>query len=158
MLASVPKLAIVGVCALLRASRMVGPIAAGFEIDEVGHVAGGNPQLQRRALDRGAVDELRMRHHRGDGGELVDDDAGRRLAAHNRQQRDRRIVAATLELEVRRPWPPDRDWSQLALVPAPTSNRPSLSVLVCASCLGAPALAAHRVTVDWAMGAPPPST
>ncbi len=38
------------------------------------------------------------------------------------------------------------------------ANRPSLSVFVCASCLGAPALAAHRVTVDWAMGAPPPST
>ena len=39
-----------------------------------------------------------------------------------------------------------------------TRKRPSPSVLVCASCLGAPALASHKVTVDWATGAPAPST
>ena len=38
------------------------------------------------------------------------------------------------------------------------TNLPSLSVLVCASCLGGPALAANRVTVDWLMGTPAPST
>src|SRR5208337_3517178 len=38
---------------------------------------------------------------------------------------------------------------------ARTSKRPSSLVLVWASCLGAPELASHNVTVDFAMGAPP---
>ena len=69
---------------------------ASFEVDEVGHIARRNAQLQRGALDRHAVDELRVRPDGRDGGELVDDDACRRLAAHHGQQRDRRIVATRL--------------------------------------------------------------
>src|SRR5271165_5777806 len=41
---------------------------------------------------------------------------------------------------------------------ARTSNLPSSFVLVWPSCWGAPALASHRVTVDFAMGALPPNT
>jgi len=37
-------------------------------------------------------------------------------------------------------------------------KRPSAPLFVCASCFGAPALAAHRVTVELAIGMPPPST
>ena len=46
------------------------------------------------ALDRGAVEELGVRPHRGDGRHLVDRDLGRGLAAQHSQERDRRIVAA----------------------------------------------------------------
>jgi hypothetical protein len=37
-------------------------------------------------------------------------------------------------------------------------KRPSVSVRVSANCLGGPALAAHKVTVDPAIGAPAPAT
>jgi len=44
-------------------------------------------------------------------------------------------------------------------VPVPRiTNLPSLSVLLCASCLGVPAPAANSVTVDWVIGRPPPNT
>src|SRR5262245_11556896 len=41
---------------------------------------------------------------------------------------------------------------------ASTVKRPSAPVLACASCFGAAAVAAHRVTVDPAIGAPAPVT
>ena len=41
---------------------------------------------------------------------------------------------------------------------ASSTKRPSAPVLICASCLGAPALAPKSVTVEFAIGAPPPST
>jgi hypothetical protein len=40
----------------------------------------------------------------------------------------------------------------------PSSNWPSLLVLVCASCLGWPLLATQRVTVEFATGPPPAAT
>ena len=70
--ASVAKLAIVGVWLLLSGSWMVLPHPPVCEIDEVGHVAGGDPQAERVTLDRGAVEELRVRPHRRDGRHLVD--------------------------------------------------------------------------------------
>jgi hypothetical protein len=73
-----------------------GAEVAGFEIDEIGHIARRKAQGERRALDRGPVDELVVSPHRGDGGELVDCDVGRRLAADHRHQRDSRVVKARL--------------------------------------------------------------
>jgi hypothetical protein len=48
------------------------------------------------ALDRGALDELRVRPHRGDSRQLVDHDAGRRFTAQHRHQGYAVIVAARL--------------------------------------------------------------
>ena len=42
--------------------------------------------------------------------------------------------------------------------PVVSAKWPSASVLACASCAGAPALAAHKVTVEFATGAPAVST
>src|SRR6266436_4551386 len=59
-------------------------------------------------------------------------------------------------------WPPLATRYRTASLPgapvALSANRPSLPVRACASCLGAPALAAHKVTVELAIGAPPPRT
>jgi hypothetical protein len=106
-------------------------------------------------LERGAIEELGVRPDRGHGRELVDDDPLRRLAAKHRQQGNGRIVAAALV---------DRGFAAFGnkiqdgiLVRrlfGAKPNRPSARVLVWASCLGSPALAAHSVTVDLASRPP----
>ena len=73
-----------------------GAPAAGFKIDEVGHVARSDTQSKRVTLQRGAVEELRVGPYRRHGRELVDDYLCRRLAADDREERYRRIVAAPL--------------------------------------------------------------
>ena len=94
--ASVAKFAMVGVWrAVQRVLNRRAP-AAGREIDKVGHVARGDAQRERRTLDCRAVDELIVRQHRGDGGELVDRDLGRRRAAEHRHQRNGRVVPGGL--------------------------------------------------------------
>ena len=70
--------------------------AAGREIHQIGHIPCGDPQAERVPFDRGAVDELRVRPHRGDRRQLVDHDAGRRLAAQHRHQRHAVVVAVRL--------------------------------------------------------------
>src|SRR5262249_44044537 len=72
------------------------PPAAGPEIDEVGHVAGGNLDAKRVTFDRGTIEKLRVRPHRRHRGHLVDDDLGRRRIAKHREQCSRRVVASAL--------------------------------------------------------------
>jgi hypothetical protein len=96
-------------------------------------------------FDHGPINELIGSQNRRHRGHLVDNDLGRRRIAQHRQQYDRRIVAAT---------PVDGGFSTLGnevritsaagLSGLANSNRPSLLVLVWASWLGSPALAAPK--------------
>jgi hypothetical protein len=128
---------------------------AGRGIHQVRSVSGSDPQSERIPGDRFSVDESRGSERRGHGRELVDRDLGRWLAAKHRQQHNGRIVAAALV---------DRGFAAFGnkiqdgiLVRrlfGAKPNRPSARVLVWASCLGSPALAAHSVTVDLASRPP----
>ncbi len=53
------KLAIVGVCAVERIGDR-GAVAAGFEVHEIGYVAGRNPQPEGFTAECVAIQELRM--------------------------------------------------------------------------------------------------
>jgi hypothetical protein len=72
--------------------------ASGFEIDQVGHVAGGNAKAERGSFDRGAFEKLRVGPYRSDCRHLVDRDGRRRFVAYHRHQRDRRVVASLLAM------------------------------------------------------------
>ena len=74
------------------------PIAAGLQIDEVGHIACGDAQTKGVAFDRRAFDELVMSPDRGDGRELVNSYISRPFGTDNRQQCDGRVVGARLVL------------------------------------------------------------
>ncbi len=158
--AKVAKLAMVGVWPLLSGSWMSPPHPPVCEIDEIRHIAGGDAQAERVALDRGAIDELRMGPDRGDGRHFVDRHMGRRLVAQHGQKRQRRIVAAGLVGGRNgRPW--RRDKARASAPGAATESKakcPSASVRACAICCGAPEPAAQSVTVELATGCPPPRT
>ena len=72
------------------------PQAAGREVHQIRHIPCGDPQAERVPFDRGAIDELRVRPHRGDRRQLIDHDAGRRFTAQHRHQRNAVVVAARL--------------------------------------------------------------
>src|SRR5208337_3773939 len=73
-----------------------GSVAAGFQIDEVRHVASGDMEAECVAFDRGAVEELCVGPDRRHRRELVDRDLSGRGAADHGDERDSRVVAATL--------------------------------------------------------------
>src|SRR5262245_25789261 len=70
---------------------------------------------------------------------------------------DRHVTAGLLPLTLGSPPSAIRYSITSGSIDAPLliRNRPSLSVLVCTSCLGSPALAPQRVTVEFASGPPP---
>ena len=72
------------------------PPPAGLKINEIGHVARGDLEAERMALDCGAVEKLRVRPHRGDRRHLVDSHFGWRCRTHRCHQRDGRVVSASL--------------------------------------------------------------
>src|SRR5262249_48007298 len=67
-----------------------------LQVDKARYVASGDFEAKCVTLDRCAIEELRVRPHRGHRGHLIDDDRRRRRIAQHREQCNRRVVAATL--------------------------------------------------------------
>src|SRR5262249_1663074 len=73
-----------------------GAPPAGLKINEARHITGGDLETESVPLDCCAIEELRVRPHRGHGGHLIDDDRRRRRIAEHREECNRRVVAVTL--------------------------------------------------------------
>src|SRR3974390_2565354 len=71
-----------------------GSPTASLKINEVRHVATGDLEAKRVALDGRAVEKLRVRPYRCNSGHFIDNDLRRWCCADHGQQRDARVISA----------------------------------------------------------------
>src|SRR5215467_12535090 len=74
--------------------------AARREINEVGHIGGGNAKTESWAFKRRTIEKLRICPDRRHGCHLIDNDMGWKLAAQYGQQRDCRIVSSATQFRL----------------------------------------------------------